>query len=146
MTITTRHGLILLACMAATAAGCSGDSSEVAKVSGRVTLDGRPVEGAKVIFQPRGPTRTPGDVGSGSYATTDAEGRYTLKQIDPDRHGAVIGTHCVTITTARDSDPDSDTPALTVETLPAHCSDGSLEFSVPPEGTDRADFKLQSTR
>ncbi|MHC4179616.1 MAG: transthyretin-like family protein, partial [Planctomycetota bacterium] len=104
MTTTTRHGLILLACMAATAGGCSGDSSEVAKVSGRVTLDGRPVEGAKVIFQPRNPTRTPGDVGSSSYATTDAEGRYTVRQIDPDRDGAVVGTHSVTITTARDTD------------------------------------------
>ena len=138
--------LILSACMLAAAVGCSGDSSTVAQVSGRVTLDGRPVEGAKVVFQPRSAARKPGEVGSGSYATTDADGRYTLKQIDPQRSGAVIGTHVVTITTARDTDPESDDSAVTPELLPAHCCDGSLEFAVLPEGTDRADFALLSTR
>ena len=146
MTLTMRPCLILFACMVAAAAGCSGESSKVARVSGRVTLDGRPVKGAKVIFQPKSTSRTPGEVGSGSYASTDADGRYTLKQIYPPRNGAVIGTHVVTITTARDTDPESDAGAVTAEMLPARCSDGSLEFAVPPEGTDRADFALLSTR
>jgi glycine/D-amino acid oxidase-like deaminating enzyme len=144
MTIKTHHCLILLASMAATVVGCSGDSSVVAPVSGRVTLDGRPVEGAKVIFQPKSGAPRVIDVGTGSYATTDADGRYRLEQIDPRRDGAVAGTHSVTITTARDADPDSDTGAMTTETLPARCTDGSLEFTVPPEGTEQADFQLRS--
>jgi hypothetical protein len=51
--------------------GCRKSGPELAPVSGRVTLNGRPLENADVVFQP--------DNGkSPAVARTDAEGRYEL--------------------------------------------------------------------
>jgi hypothetical protein len=70
-------------------AGCSKSGPEVAPVSGHVTLDGRPLENADVVFQPEG-AKSP------SYGRTDAEGYYELgyKRGVP---GAIIGEHTVSI-------------------------------------------------
>jgi hypothetical protein len=67
--------------------GCGG--SGVAPVSGRVTLDGRPLEHADVMFQPDGSQRL-------SAGRTDADGRYELayKRGEP---GAIVGEHSVRI-------------------------------------------------
>jgi len=69
-------------------AGC-GDRSQVAPVTGRVTLDGRPLEHAEVTFQPDGSQRP-------SIGRTDADGRYELayKRGEP---GARVGEHTVRI-------------------------------------------------
>ena len=56
-------------------AGCMGDSSTTqaeATVTGTVTLDGSPVQGATVTFRPDD------SGGSGAFGMTDAEGKYTL--------------------------------------------------------------------
>jgi len=51
--------------------GCRKTGPELAPVSGRVTLAGRPLENADVVFQP--------DNGkSPAFGRTDAEGRYEL--------------------------------------------------------------------
>jgi hypothetical protein len=67
--------------------GCGG--SGVAPVSGRVTLDGRPLQHADVMFQPDGAQRP-------SVGRTDADGRYELayKRGEP---GAIVGEHTVRI-------------------------------------------------
>jgi hypothetical protein len=69
-------------------AGC-GDRSQVAPVTGRVRLDGRPLEHAEVTFQPDGSQRP-------SIGRTDADGRYELayKRGQP---GAIVGEHTVRI-------------------------------------------------
>ena len=74
--------------LAAILAGCGG-GSQVAPVTGRVTLDGRPLEHADVMFQPDGSQRP-------SIGRTDADGRYTLayKRGQP---GAIVGEHSVRI-------------------------------------------------
>jgi hypothetical protein len=70
--------------------GCSGSGPEVAPVSGRVTLDGAPLAGARIRFQPEA------SGGSPSYGTADQDGNYVLgyKRGQP---GALIGWHVIRI-------------------------------------------------
>jgi len=122
--------------------GCGGPSFDVAPVSGRVTFDGAPLPDAQITFQPIAASRNNINPGSGSYATTDADGRFTLGLVTPDRPGAVVGKHRVSITSAKAEDPNSDSGAMGEEKIPARYRDGSLIFNVPPEGSDQADFEI----
>lgn len=74
-------------------AGADGDSDRpaTAPVSGVVTLDGTPVEGAQVALNPEDPT------GQGAFGRTDAEGRYELTTFET-ADGAVPGNYIVTVT------------------------------------------------
>jgi hypothetical protein len=80
--------------LVAVLAGCSQSGPEVAPVSGRVTLDGRPLASADVSFQPDGAQRA-------SSGRTDADGRYQLmfKRGQP---GALAGEHTVRISISRE--------------------------------------------
>ena len=69
---------------------CGSSGPEIGAVTGTVLLDGRPVEGAMLIFEPK-------KGGRSSTALTDASGKYELKYIG-DRMGALIGEHQVRIT------------------------------------------------
>ena len=64
--------------------GCG--KSDLGWVSGRVTLDGQPVQGAVILFQPEG--RRP------SYAWVDADGKFAL-QYAAGQKGAAIGSQKV---------------------------------------------------
>jgi hypothetical protein len=125
------------------AAGCGGE--RVAPVSGRVTLDGRPLANALVTFQPlaRGKDVNPGP---GSAGKTDADGRYTLQVVGRTAKGAMVGPHRVAIIAyARDlprSTNDSN-PNLPPPIVPArYHAETELLFDVPPGGTAAADFDL----
>jgi hypothetical protein len=74
--------------------GCGQSGAEVAPVSGRVTLDGRPLASADVAFQPDGAQRA-------SSGRTNADGRYQLmfKRGQP---GALVGEHTVRISISRE--------------------------------------------
>src|SRR5438132_10240042 len=50
-----RCRLPFVACLALFFAGCSNEPYQVAPVSGRITVDGKPVERAAVMFQPVAP-------------------------------------------------------------------------------------------
>jgi hypothetical protein len=82
--------------------GCSGTRSDLAPVSGVVTLDGQPLPRATLVFQPEA-------AGPASFGLTDDNGRYTL-MYDVGVTGAVVGKHAVKITTFQERDPDSDPP------------------------------------
>jgi hypothetical protein len=123
--------------VAAALVGCGGGT---AGVSGVVTLDGQPLEGATVSFTPAS-----GDGGGigGSYGKTDAQGRYTLKTVNGDRAGAAIGKHKVTISQAK-ADP-TNPEGIAKDIVPAKYNTKSdLTFDVPSGGTDNADFALKS--
>jgi hypothetical protein len=75
-------------------AGCGRGGPDVVSVTGLVTLDGGPVEGAIVTFNPSDP--------SGVFATgiTTADGRFRLNPIaagGKPGSGAVAGEYVVTI-------------------------------------------------
>lgn len=134
-------GIVLLLGLVA---GCGPNGPAVVPVSGRVTLDGAPLVGATLTFQPitdGSPTSTTAAVGS--YGRTDAEGKYTLRLIDPDQPGAIVGKHTVTINTAVAENPASDEIKLKQpEVLPAAAR--TREIEVPAGGTDKADLELTS--
>jgi hypothetical protein len=93
---TVTAGVVVTPLLLAT--GCGPGGPEVAPVTGTVTLDGHPLDGALVEFTPRAGGRP-------SYGRTDDEGRYTLRYTD-DRKGALPGEHTVRITTYLRSNPD----------------------------------------
>src|SRR5687768_9890418 len=98
---------MLFLALAMIAAGCG--KASVAPVSGRVTLDGKPLAGVHLSFQPIAP---PGkqEPGVGSYALTDVEGKYTLLLVDNDQPGAVVGKHRVEIIARSEVPANIDVP------------------------------------
>ena len=132
--------------------GCGGRQGFV-PVSGRVTMDGKPLANVHVHFQP---TMTDGNPnpGPGSYAETDKEGKYALaiSSQHAQGDGAVVGKHMVRISSKLEKkeikyDPQlgspDGAPLIAYETIPAHYNqDTTLEYTVPPGGTSKADFDL----
>lgn len=89
----TLAGLSLLLALS----GCGGETVKtpsVGEVSGMVTLDGNPLEGAIVIFEP--------DTTRSSNGRTDAQGKYEL-MFNKEVKGAALGKHKVRI--SRRDDP-----------------------------------------
>jgi hypothetical protein len=64
-------------------------------VEGTITLDGQPLKGARITFDPKIGKDSDQRVSS-SFGKTDASGRYRLVYLK-DKPGAVIGPHRVTI-------------------------------------------------
>jgi len=69
-------------------AGCGDRGPRLVPVSGVVTLDGKPVADAGVMFKPAGNLPP-------ASATTDAEGKFRLATLN--KPGAVLGEHRVSI-------------------------------------------------
>lgn len=130
-------GLVL----ATATVGCGrGDTPQLGRVSGIVTLDGIPLTGACVQFIP--------ERGRPSTSRTDATGHYRpiyIRGIE----GVCLGPCTVSISTARVEQP-ADSPeglpvAASPETLPArYHSETVLRADVKP-GTNVVDFALEST-
>lgn len=126
--------------------GCGGgDSFELATVTGKVTMDGKPLAGVTVTFQPiTVATKNPG---AGSFGKTDEQGQFTLELITTGEAGAVVGKHRVSITTPEpEGDEESDLNVF-VDPIPArYNADSTLTLEVSSDGTDEADFKLTSEK
>jgi hypothetical protein len=125
--------------------GCAKEPYKVAPVSGSVRLDGKPLANAWVTFMPIGTKENP-DPGPTSSGKTDAQGRYTLA-IEPNRPGAVVGKHKVSINAGGDGkgeDRDAGGPRLPREKIPEIFNNKTtLTFDVLAEGTEKADFDLK---
>ena len=80
-------GLGILALALLTSVGCGrGDQPELGRVTGKVTLDGKPLDGVIVNFQP--------ETGRAATAETDSEGNYDLVYIYGS-NGAKVGKNAV---------------------------------------------------
>lgn len=133
---------MLAALILAASVGCNS-GPEIGDVSGVVTLDGRPVSGAKVRFIPVHQPEHPEASKMMAIGVTDSEGGYSLVIYNgPD--GAVVGENRVWISTAVE---DENSSKLVVpEKIPYEYNVSSkLMFDVPAEGTDNADFALTSS-
>jgi hypothetical protein len=122
-------------------AGCGKKSHDLAPVSGRVTVRGKPMANCNVLFQPAAAPNSGGDAGFGSYAHTDGDGRFALKTVDG-KPGAVVGKHVVRINVP---DPeraknDFSPPAPPPTPFPPKAYNGTLMFEVSAGGTDKANF------
>ena len=131
-------------------AGCGGSDIETVPVSGRVTLNGDPVESILVSFQPDEGQAGADAVRPGSTGMTDSSGRYELKT--PEGNGAVVGKHIVRLVYKdpdwRESDPSWESRADKNPRfkLPPRARDGSITFVVSEQGTSEADFTFESPR
>ena len=115
--------------LAAVVAGCSGgDRPTLGRVTGMVTLDGRPLADAAIVFSPISGGRQ-------SIAVTDVAGHFEMIYIR-DIHGAKIGQHEVSITTAREESPR--------ESLPARYNTETVLTAEVKSGTNDIPFKLTS--
>jgi len=140
-TISKTLGLF---CALALITGCGGEFKTV-PVSGTVTLDNVPVASAGVMFLPQ-------QAGPPAYATTDANGKFTL---NTGRYpGAAPGKYRITVNketaSGVPSGPDeleSSSRTLTVkQAIPASYADHEttrLEMTIDAARSD-ADLKLSS--
>jgi hypothetical protein len=118
--------------------GCSSGGPDIAYVSGRVTMDGKPLPNATVVFVPEN--------GRPAGATTDAEGNYVLN-FAQGRKGAIPGPSSIRIMTFRDADQDENGNPIPAskETVPArYNTDSTLSFDVEPGKKNVANFDLES--
>ena len=82
--------------------GCGQDGPELFPVHGRVTLDGKPLADAGVMFMPD-------ENGPSAMGTTDSEGRFELMTVN--RIGAIRGNHPVVIAKRKYVPPKPGEPA-----------------------------------
>ncbi len=121
--------------------GCSGgaeDIPDLGQVTGTITLDGKPVEGANVTFTP--PAAGKKSRGKSSIGTTDAQGKYTL-MYSAGVAGAVIADHKIEI-----SKVEGEGEALDVgeEQIPKKYNEDSKLTKTVVEGENTFDFDLKS--
>ena len=120
-------------------AGCSSGGPEIAHVSGRVTMDGKPLAHATVVFIP--------EDGRPAGARTDANGNYVLNFTEG-RRGAIPGKNTIRITTLREAEKDEKGKMIVAgsgETIPMQYNAAStLSFTVEPKKKNIADFDLKS--
>ncbi len=113
-------------------AGCAwgpDDEPELGTVTGKVTMDGKPLAGVWVGFAPT--------EGRSSMGLTDKDGRYTLNYL-PETLGAKVGAHKVAVTTPREDESGAEVKNFR-ETIPlrynlqtelsAEVKSGSNEFN-----------------
>lgn len=117
---------------------------------GVVTLDGKPLANADVMFIPQ-----EGTPGQALFGRTDAEGRFRVGTPDGKRQGAAVGRYKVTIQKLVKPDgsdfiPDPNAGPMDTggfrELLPpryANEAETQLTADVPPEGSRELRFALQ---
>ncbi len=144
-------------------AGCGGsDRPDTYPVTGTLTLNGKPVEGAEISFYGEGAARVAG-------GRTNADGKYSLTTFETN-DGAVAGDHVVTIVKRKPkgefSGPmDAENPgeaygaameaaasgepdALTIDELPveyASKDSSTLKRTVIKDGGDQNTFSFDLT-
>lgn len=150
-----RMGLACALAMTAALLGCSGsDFPETYPVTGKVTLQGKPVEGAQITFVVEGAPRM-------AMGTTDAEGNYTLSTFEPG-DGAMPGSHKVMVASPAveapvmdPGNPGGDYGAMMRQAASGRPAEGAippkynspqtsgLTAEVTAEGPNAFDFDLQ---
>ena len=102
MKVGLRSGLVWVACMAAV--GCS-NQPEVAPVSGVVNLDGKPLPGGRIMFEPiaLGKNKILGKAAIGQIQQDGSFVLTTYKEGD----GALIGPHHPVVLENREEDKNS---------------------------------------
>lgn len=79
--------LAVFALFCSVSLGCGGSAPKLYPVTGTVSFNDKPVEGASILFSPQG--------GRPSMGTTDASGKYTITTLG--KPGAPVGTYNVTV-------------------------------------------------
>jgi hypothetical protein len=133
--------------------GCDAaqDGPPLVPAEGAISLNGKPLPNAEIMFEPRG--ETPGQA---LFGRTNAEGKFAVASPDGKRKGAPVGNYHVVINKLVKPDgsdfvPDPNQGPMDTggfkELLPANYSDtaqSQLTADVPEGGTKNLEFKLTS--
>jgi hypothetical protein len=138
--ITSLTAVAALA-LALAIAGCGGDGVPREPVSGKVTLDGSPLETGLITF-------TPEDLKLPAAGTVIKDGSYSMGRSD----GPCPGPNKVTISSRKPTGKklkSDDFPGTTVDEMreiipPQYNSDSRLGVEVKKAGENRFDFELSS--
>jgi hypothetical protein len=130
-------GVVLLMMALTLQLGCGPSGPDIARVQGTVTMDGKPVPNAIIMFVPVG--------GRPSVSETDANGKYVL-EFSGGRKGAIPGMNRVEINTGRLAyEKDGKNYPAVKESVPAQYNRlTTLEFNVEAGKNNTADFALKS--
>lgn len=121
--------------------GCSSASPELPHVSGTVTYQGAPVEGAMVVFQPAESSEQ-----QPAQAKTDAAGQFAMSthvgqgEYQP---GLAPGKYLVEITKTELSGDFTRPPRHLLPQKYASVKTSELTAEVPPEGAEELKFTLE---
>lgn len=124
--------------------GCGEKGPLLGTVSGTITLEGEPLEGAYIVFSPT--SLAAGGTEVNAAEKTDANGYYEM-QYGIESMGVPPGTYQVQISTADwIKQPDGSTKVVK-DTVPRHYVgiDSILEFTVV-EGENDASFDLSQKK
>lgn len=125
-------GLLTIA-MLPLLAGC-GAGDNMAYVEGIVTIDGEPVEGVEITFEPQA------EGGSPSIGITGSSGHYEA-MFTAERKGAQIGKHTVRIAATQYDEEGNET--VLAEIPPEYAEESTVEFEVKP-GNNTFDLDVET--
>lgn len=130
-------GIVLLMMALMLQVGCGPSGPDIARVQGTVTMDGKPLPNAIIMFVPVG--------GRPSVSETDANGKYVL-EFSGGRKGAIPGINRVEINTGRLAyEKDGKNYPAVKESVPVQYNRlTTLEFNVEAGKNNTADFALKS--
>ena len=130
-------GVVLLMMALMLQVGCGPSGPDIARVQGTVTMDGKPLPNAIIMFGPVG--------GRPSVSETDANGKYVL-EFSGGRKGAIPGINRVEINTGRLAyEKDGKNYPAVKESVPVQYNRlTTLEFNVEAGKNNTADFALKS--
>jgi len=135
---TGTHAQWLLTCVLGLSLTGCGANENVGTVSGLISLNGEPLVGALVQFEPLA-----GSAPSGGF--TDETGRYSLTY-NREVQGAEVGEHRVLISTKDVGNADADPPRpRKSESVPAKYNTKSELTAVVKPGKNAIDFALEGT-
>ncbi len=126
---------------------CLGGCSQTVPVSGKVVIDGKAAENIAVLFQGKPVKGVPIETAVGK---TDSSGMYSLHLMTGKSQGAFPGDYSVYLAW-KDPKPDPNLPEGSTASscpykIPTRATNGSMKFTVPPEGTKEADFIFDSEK
>jgi hypothetical protein len=136
--------LTIVICLSVVALqGCGGGGVKYATVSGKVTMDGKPLAKVSVVFSPI-PKQGSEIAGNTAGGETDENGQYTLKTSTPDglKEGAQIGKHKVRIS-LQETRGEGDR-SVTREKLPKKYNEQTTLTADVTAGGPPIDFPLTS--
>ena len=119
--------------------GCGDSGPAIEYVEGTVTMDGKPLKNATVVFVPQSGGRP-------AAAATDENGHYVLTFTEG-RQGAMLGTNKIQISTLADPSetPEGDPIPAQPETVPVqYNAETTLTFEVKEGEKNIANFDLES--
>ncbi len=123
------HSLLPVAAVALSLLSGCDSGPLVSAVHGKVTLDGKPLPNATLVF-------TPEKAGRSSLGRTNDAGEYKLL-FNSDKDGAIVGTTRVRITVAEEYTDSRDRSRMRPELVPAKYNEQSeLVVEVEPKDNE----------